>query len=171
MWTLKKKILFILYRITCSWLPISQRMKIAKKMRTFWAKLIIKKCGKNVNIERNAIYGPEVEIGDNSDIGINCEVYGPVQIGKDVMMGPEVVIYTSGHCYDNNEIPMILQGSTMVKKVIIGDDVWIGRRVIIMPGVRIGNGCVIGAAAVVTHDIPDFCVAGGVPAKVIKLRK
>ena len=67
-------------------------------------------------------------------------------------------------------IPMMEQGSTEPAPVVIGDDVWIGRRAIIMPGVRIGNGCVIGAGAVVTKDVPPYCVVGGVPAKIIKKR-
>ena len=56
-------------------------------------------------------------------------------------------------------------------KVTIGNDVWIGMRSIIMPGVTIGNGAVIGAGAVVTKDVPDYAIVGGVPAKVIKYRK
>ena len=86
------------------------------------------------------------------------------------MMGPEVVIYTSGHKFDRTDIPMMEQGNTDAEPVTIGDDVWIGRRVMIMPGVTIGNGCVIGAGAVVTKDIPPYSVAGGVPAKVLKSR-
>lgn len=62
------------------------------------------------------------------------------------------------------------QGSR-VAKVVIGNDVWIGMRSIIMPGVKIGNGVVIGAGAVVTKDIPDYAVVGGVPAKIIRFRK
>ena len=170
MWTLKKKILFILYKVTVSWLPISQRSKLAKRARTFWAKRIATRVGKNVNIERNAVFGPLLEIGDNSGVGINCEVYGPVKIGNDVKMGPEVVCYTSGHKFDRTDITMIEQGGTEPEPITIGNDVWIGRRVIIMPGVNIGDGCVIGAGAVVTKDIPPYSVAGGVPAKVIKSR-
>ena len=56
-------------------------------------------------------------------------------------------------------------------KVTIGNDVWIGMRSIIMPGVKIGNGAVIGAGAIVTKDVPDYAIVGGVPAKVIKYRK
>lgn len=97
MWTKKKKILFLLYKITAAWLPISQRSKFSKKLRAFWARRIAVRCGKNVNIEKGAIFGPGLSIGDNSGVGIKCEIYGPVTIGNDVMMGPEVVIYTSGH--------------------------------------------------------------------------
>ena len=170
MWTTKKKIVYLLYQLTAAWLPISQRAGFAKKLRTFWAKRIVAQCGKNVNIEKNAVFGPCLEIGDNSGVGINCEMYGPVTIGENVMMGPEVVVYTSGHKHDRTDIPMICQGSNDVKPVTIGNDVWIGRRVIIMPGVKIGNGCIIGAAAVVTKDIPDYSIAAGVPAKVVKSR-
>lgn len=171
MWTKKKKIIYILYRLFAQKLPISQRSALAKRMRGFWARKIVQKMGNNVNIERNAIFGPQLEIDDNSGIGINCEVYGPVTIGKNVMMGPEVIIYTSGHKHDRTDIPMIEQGSDEAKRVIVGDDVWIGRRAMIMPGVTIGNGCIIGAGAVVTKDIPDYSIAGGVPAKVLKNRK
>lgn len=170
MWTIKKKILYVLYRLTGAWLPKSQRSSLAKKIRTFWAKRIVTKCGRNVNIERNAVFGPQLEIGNNSGIGIDCEVYGPVTIGENVMMGPEVVVYTVGHRHDRIDIPMMEQGGDAVKPVVIGNDVWIGRRAIIMPGVKIGNGCIIGAAAVVTKDIPDYSIAAGVPAKVVKKR-
>ena len=58
-----------------------------------------------------------------------------------------------------------------VSEVVIGNDVWIGMRVIIMPGVKVGDGVVIGAGAVVTKDVPDFAIVGGVPAKIIRYRK
>lgn len=170
MWTTKKKILYILYRIFGAKLPISQRSKFAKKCRNFWAKKIVAECGTNVNIERNAVFGPLLKIGDNSGIGINCEIYGPVTIGKNVMMGPEVVIYTSGHKHNRTDIPMIEQGAETEREVNIGDDVWIGRRAIIMPGVTIGDGVIIGAGAVVTKNIEPYMVAVGVPAKAIKSR-
>ena len=170
MWTVKKKIFFVLYKITAAWLPISQRSKFAKVLRGFWAKKIVASFGKNVNIERAAVYGPEIRIGNNSGIGIKCELYGPITIGDNVMMGPEVVIYTSGHRFDRTDIPMMQQGATEKEPVEIGNDVWIGRRTMIMPGVKIGDGCVVGAGAVVTKDIPPYSVVGGVPAKILKIR-
>jgi len=63
------------------------------------------------------------------------------------------------------------QGYIPDEPVIIGDDVWIGTRAIIMPGVKISNGSIIGAAAVVTKDVPDFAIVGGVPARIIGSRK
>ena len=86
------------------------------------------------------------------------------------MMGPEVIIYTSGHKFDRTDIPMIDQGFTETEPVVIGNDVWIGRRVIIMLGVNIGDGCILGAGAVVTKDVPAYSVVGGVPARIIKSR-
>lgn len=142
-----------------------------KRLRGFCAKMILEKCGKNVNIETGAVFSPSVELGDNSGIGIRARVNGKVIIGKDVMMGPEVCIYTKNHAFDRTDIPMNLQGVTAEKPVIIGDDVWIGARVIILPGVHIGTGAVIGAGSVVTKDVPDYAVIGGNPARILKMRK
>ena len=124
----------------------------------------------NINIERGATFGSDLSLGDNSGVGINCEILGPCTIGNDVMMGPEVVVYTRNHEHGETDRPMRLQGYEDCRPVTIGDDVWIGRRAMIMPGVTIGNGCIIAAGAVVTKDVPDWCVCGGVPAKVISIR-
>ena len=97
-------------------------------------------------------------------------MHGPLKIGENVMMGPEVTILTHTHNIERTDIPMRQQG-TIVKEVIIGNDVWIGMRSIIMPGVKIGNGAVIGAGAVVTKDVPDNAIVGGVPSKIIRYRK
>ncbi len=97
----KSKILFVLYKLTAQWLPISQHSSLSKKMREFFGKRIAEKFGRNVNIERNAFFfTSELKFGNNSDVGIDYEVYGPVTIDENVMMGPEVVIYTSGHKHD-----------------------------------------------------------------------
>lgn len=109
-------------------------------------------------------------IGSGSGLGINCSVHGPLKIGDNVMMGPNVTILTHTHIIDRTDIPMGQQGMR-IAEVVIGNDVWIGMRVIIMPGIKIGDGAVIGAGAVVTKDVPDFAIVGGVPAKIIKYRK
>ena len=66
---------------------------------------------------------------------------------------------------------MIFQGETTGKKVIIGDDVWLGRNVLVMPGVKIGKGSIVAAGAVVTKDVPEYKIVGGVPARILKDRK
>ncbi|MBN2181654.1 MAG: hypothetical protein JW715_07050 [Sedimentisphaerales bacterium] len=86
------------------------------------------------------------------------------------MMGPEVIILTVSHKYDRTDIPMRRQGHNPPEPVTIGDDVWIGTRAIIMPGISIGDGAIIGAAAVVTKDVPAYAVVCGNPAQVIKYR-
>ena len=170
MWTKKQKINYLLYRLFGAKLPVSRRSRFAKKIRYHFAKRICK-MGKNVNVERNAYFTPELIIGDNSGLGVNCEVYGPVTIGNGVLMGPDVMILTGGHAFDRVDIPIGAQGMIQEKAVIIDDDCWIGARVIILPGVHIGTGCVIGAGAVVTKDIPSYSVVGGCPARLIRSRK
>lgn len=139
--------------------------------RRFCGKLILNNCGKNVNIEKQAVFSSRVEIGDNSGIGIRAGLGGKVIIGNDVMMGPDCIIYTQNHAFERLDIPMCQQGVQKEKPVFIEDDVWIGGRVTILPGVRIGHGAIIAAGAVVTKDVPKFAIVGGNPAKVIKYRK
>ncbi len=124
----------------------------------------------NINIQRRTTFSSKVKLGNNSGIGKGSVLQGPVSIGDNVMMGPEVIIYTSNHNSASTDIPMIKQGYTTAREVKIGDDVWIGSRVTILPGVTIGQGAIIGASAVVTKDVPSFTVVGGNPAKVLKSR-
>ena len=142
-----------------------------KCVRGFFAKLFLNKCGKNVNIQKNARFSHRCEVGNDSGIGEGARFYGKVVIGDDVMIGTDCLIYTQNHAFDNTEIPMRTQGSQPEKTVFIGNDVWIGGRVIILPGVRVGNGAIIGAGSVVTKDVPDYAIVGGNPAKIIKNRK
>ena len=142
-----------------------------KPIRAFCGKLILAKCGKGVNIEKGANFPSAVELGDNSGIGVRAQINGKAIIGKNVMMGPDVCIHARNHAFDRVDIPMNLQGFTPERPVVIEDDVWIGARVIILPGVHIGTGSVIGAGAVVTKDVPDYAVVGGNPAHILKMRK
>lgn len=141
------------------------------RFRYCLTKRIIDSIGKNVNVEKNATFHRNIKVGDYSDLGIDCVIGEKVSIGSHVMMGPGCYIYTSNHCFDRTDIPMMEQGMSVTKPVTIGNDVWIGSRVTILPGVHIGDGVVIGAGAVVTKDIPDYAIAVGVPAKVVKYRK
>ena len=109
-------------------------------------------------------------MGDYSQLGINCKVENDLVMGDYVLMGPDVVIYSSMHAYEDLNTPIMMQGAKKIEPVIIGSDVWIGLRAVIMPGVKIGDHVIIGSGAVVTHDIPDYAVVGGVPARVIRFR-
>jgi maltose O-acetyltransferase len=146
--------------------------KTSKKLRVFCAKRLFLKCGKNINIEHGARFAPfAITIGDNSGIAENCLIRRSVTIGNYVMIGPETLIITQNHIHSDITSPIGLQGNENVKPVVICDDVWIGARVIILPGRKIGKGAIVGAGAVVTRDVPDYAIVGGNPAKVIKMRK
>lgn len=141
-----------------------------KRFRAFCGKLIIKSIGKNVNIEKGAVFSRQLSLGNNSGVGIDCVIHGECIIGDDVMMGPQCTIYTRNHCFKDTSIPMNRQGFSEDKPVIIGDDVWIGGQVIILPGVTVGDHSIIGAGSVVTTDVPAWAVVAGNPAAVKKYR-
>lgn len=167
----REKLIIALYVLFAKKLPQSNHFILAKKIRVLFAKIIMKNTGENINIEKGASFTSQVSINDYSGIGVNCEMNGPVTIGKYVNMGPEVIVYTRNHSSKRTDIIMQNQGYNVVKPVLICDDVWIGRRVIILPGVTIGKGAVIGAGSVVSKDIPPYSIAVGNPARVVKHRK
>lgn len=112
-------------------------------------------------------FGANIEIGRHSYINFNVTMLdvGPILIGDNVMIAPNVQIYTATH----DEDPLLRRDwSVYGKPVVIGDDVWIGGGAIICPGVSIGARSIIGAGAVVTRDIPADSVAVGNPARVVR---
>lgn len=162
----------LLYNAIAKRMPLSDsRVNLgSKSLRGFCGKLILKHCGTNVNIEKGAQFSSEVSLGDNSGIGVNALISSHVTIGNDVMMGPECMIFTSNHGMDRLDIPMWKQKHSEPRPVVIGNDVWIGARVIILPGVHIGDGSVIGAGSVVTKDVEACSIVAGNPAKLIRKR-
>ena len=112
----------------------------------------------------------DIVIGNHSRVGIHSIVIGPVSIGSHVQLAQGVVVTGLNHIFSNPSIPIDMQG-VETKMVEISDDVWIGANATILPGVKIGQHCVVAAGAVVCSDVPAHCVAAGVPAKVIKQLK
>lgn len=169
---IKNVICYFLYRSIGFALPQFKggAYGVCEKIRSFFVKGYITKCGSKVNIQARAIIARRVEIGDYSGVGYGSLIQGNVKIGKHVMMGPEVLIYTQNHNFSRLDITMDKQGFSEEKQVIIEDDVWIGAKVIILPGVKIGQGSVIGAGSVVSKNIPEYSVAVGNPCKVVKKR-
>ena len=109
----------------------------------------------------------DVIIGDKTIVGMGNVIIGPVIIGSHVMMAQNIVISGLNHGYEDINIPPSLQ-KVSCKPIIISDDVWIGANSVITAGVVLGKHCIIGAGSVVTKNIPEFSVAVGNPAKVIK---
>lgn len=127
--------------------------------------------GGGVSIGRKCFIHKNTQIGDCSGVGYSCEINNGVTIGRNVMMGPYVIIYTQNHNTNNPDLLMREQGMRELQPVTIEDDVWIGARVIILPGVTIGEGAVIGAGAVVSKNVPPYSVFVGNPGRVVKNRK
>ena len=109
----------------------------------------------------------DIIIGDNTRIGIHNTIIGPVNIGSHVNLAQGITVTALNHNFENPDKRIDEQGVS-TQKVEIGDDVWIGANAVVLPGVVIGNHCVIAAGAVVTKDIPPHSLAAGVPAKIIK---
>ena len=111
---------------------------------------------------------PKIHIGDNFYLNAGCHLLGNITIGRDVMIGPKTVIWGRDH---QMELGKPMKEQEHIKQdVIIGDDVWMAANVTILKGVTIGNGAVIGAGAIVTKNIPEYAIAVGNPAKVVKYR-
>ena len=146
----------------------------ARRIREIICRGLFRRAGKNINIEKGVYFGDgsQVDVGDNTKIGLDFEVLGPAifTLGKNVMIGPDVLFITINHRFDRTDIPVKEQGHQSPEGIVVEDDVWIGARVIVLPGVRIGTGAIVGVGAVVTKDVPAFTIVGGNPAKVIRNR-
>ena len=130
---------------------------------------------RDLNVEQGAYFGSGkcFTVGDHVGIGKDFKSLNRiVTIDDYLMMGEDVLFLGGGHQMNRTDIPMGQQGSLDVTPLHIAGDVWIGARVIVLPGCRrIGHGSVIGAGSVVTRDVPDWAVVGGNPARVLKSRK
>ncbi len=153
--------------------PPSPVAWIGQWMRVWLARKIFRQVGSGVRISRNVDFGigTNIEIGDNSALALNCWVSPDTKIGNDVMMARDVIILSATHGIDRLDMPMRVQPIPPRRPITIGNDVWIGTRVIILPGVTVGDHAVIGAGSVVTKDVPDYAIVGGNPARVIRDRR
>lgn len=137
--------------------------------------------GNNVTIRDNTIIecsgvirklGEGLIIGDNVGISQYCfiAVRGNIKIGANTIIGPSVSIFAENHKYDKLDIPVVLQGEIRAD-INIGDDVWIGNGSSILCGVNIGSHSIIAAGSIINRDVPEYAIVGGVPAKILKMRK
>ncbi len=133
---------------------------------------IFPRCGEGVLVKQRCYFGDgrNVEVGDRSQLGDRARIDDDVTFGSDVVMGPDVVIMTNTHAFEDVDVPIRVQGNGGSRQVVIGNDVWIGTRVVILPGVTVGDGAVIGAGSIVTKDVPPAAIVAGNPARVIRYR-
>ena len=130
---------------------------------------LIGKVGDNVTILAPfwCDYGSNIEIGDNFFANHNCVILdgAKVTFGDNVFIAPDCGFYTAGHPFDAERRN---QGLEYAKPITVGDNVWIGGRVKVMPGVTIGDNAVIGGGSVVTKDIPANVIAVGNPCRILR---
>jgi acetyltransferase-like isoleucine patch superfamily enzyme len=129
----------------------------------------------DVYIGRNTILScknGDIILNKNVNIGFNCEIYSlkSVQVGENTLIAAYTYIIGGGHTFEKLDIPFRDQEKHALG-INIGSNVWLGAKSVIMDGCDIGNNSIVGAAAVVTKSIPEYSVAAGIPAKIIKSRK
>jgi len=167
-------IALIAYYVFARYIPFS----VGDKIRGFICKYIFKRIGKKVSIQRMAYFGwgSNVEMGSESNMGINLYVGGvggsggQLIMGKNAKIGRNVMIFTLRHNTNKKGIPILLPGYKS-EKVVFEDYSWVSSGAIILPGVIIGEGSVVAAGAVVTKNVPPYTVVAGVPARVIRSRR
>jgi len=142
-------------------------------LRMLLWKIFLKKCGKGFTVKEFVIikFPEKIKIGNH--VGISefswIDGNGGIEIGDYTRIGPQVTIVSFNHKSEDKNIPIKLQGK-ILKKIIIGKDVWIGAGAKILGGVNVGDGAIIAAGAVVKDDVKPYTIVGGIPAKKIKER-
>ncbi len=171
-WTFKKIFCYLLYRTFAKHIPgdIGYLRRFSYGFRQILCRPLLRESGEIFGI------GQGVDFGNGANLIMKyCANLGPgghisgnglVTIGQHVMTGYQCMIITQNHKY-------LAEGYDGVEigNVLIDDYAWLGHRVIILPGVRIGKHAIVGAGSVVTKDIPDYAIAAGNPARIIKMRK
>jgi len=125
--------------------------------------------GKNITLAYNCFISPiSLSVGDDCWLGVNNFICGKVEIGNDVILGPNVSIPGATHGIASNQ-PFSKSG-LIIKGTSIENSVWIGGNSTILDGIRIGEGAIVAANSVVAEDVPPLGIVGGVPAKMIRYR-
>jgi len=131
--------------------------------------------GTRVFVGRNTILScknGDIVIDDDANIGFNAEIFSAsrVRVGKKVLMAAYTYLVGGDHLYDRTDIPVLDQGRT-AQGIDVDDHAWLGAHVVVTDGSRVGRDAIVGAGAVVVGEIPDFAIATGIPAKVVRDRR
>jgi maltose O-acetyltransferase len=167
-------VLALVYYGFARWLPASHSFRIVGRMsaalRTALCRGLFDRCDLGVNVEHGVEFGSGrgIVLRRRACLGVRAQILGEggLEVGRDVMMGPDVTIVTQDHV---SAAHGGFEGYVRAK-VTIEQDAWIGTRAVILKGVRIGRGAIVGAGAVVSKDVPPFAVVGGVPARELRKR-
>lgn len=178
------------------WIAFLLPGKLGSLLRKFIGKILFKKfsvgarlgqytsfvAAKNISLDSNVTFdsycylnseGGEITIGAktsfNRNVSLNASVGGCIEIGKDCLIGPGAYFRTASHKYKNRNVAIKNQGHK-VENIIIGTNVWLGANVVVLPGVKIGDGCVVAAGTVLTKSFSKNQIIAGVPAKSIGQR-
>ncbi len=151
--------------------PAAMMQGFALPLRRILAKRIFKSCGDNTIIHHNVLFnvGSNIELGEGALLNryVMLDDRASLKIGAYTMVAAGVTIETHTHPFDDFSQPIAISGR-QGRPVTIGPNSVVGYNVVVMAGVNIGERCIVGANSVVTKDVPDFTVVGGVPAKPIK---
>lgn len=151
--------------------PAAMLQGFAIPLRRILAKRIFKHCGDNTIIHHNVLFnvGSNIELGEGALLNryVMLDDRAPLKIGAYTMVAAGVTIETHTHPFDDFTQPIAISGR-QGRPVTVGPNTVLGYNVVVMAGVSIGERCIVGANSVVTKDVPDFTVVGGVPAKPIK---
>lgn len=114
----------------------------------------------------------DIYLDERANLGFNCEIFSAnsVRVGKNVLMAAYCYLVGGTHTFARTDIPMLFQ-EREARGIEVGDNAWLGAHVVVFDGTNIGKECVIGAGAVVNSDVPDWQIAVGIPAKVVKDRR
>ncbi len=131
--------------------------------------------GEGVFVGRNTILScknGDIVLADQANVGFNCEIFSAsrVRVGRSVLMAAYTYLVGGDHLYDRVDIPVLQQGRT-TRGIDVGDHVWLGAHVVVTDGSTIGRDAIIGAGAVVVGEIPEFAIAAGIPARVMRDRR
>jgi len=168
-WTLLRITCYLLYRLIAKRLPddLGPAGRASRWLRRVLIRPLLKESEGLFNVYQGVDFGNGscVVMRDHANLGPGCMISGSgtVTVGRHVMMGAECMVITQNHKY----LPSGYDGVT-IKDVLIDDNAWLGHRVILLPGVRVGQHAFVGAGAVVRRDVSDCCIAVGVPARVIR---
>lgn len=131
--------------------------------------------GNGVFVGRNTILScknGDIILDDHANLGFNCEIFSAsrVRVGRHILMAAYTYLVGGDHLYDRVDIPVLLQGRT-ARGIEVDDNVWLGTHVVVTDGSRVGRDAIIGAGAVVVGEVPEFAIAAGIPAKVLRDRR